>query len=66
MWNRRFHTLAPLTEATSRPKSRKIIWNDALEDYCKELKHMVSYETLLSYSYGKIPFTLQTDDSDKH
>ena len=51
MWPRLSHTLAPLTETVSEPKSRKILWNDALKDSFKELKCMVSTETLLSYTY---------------
>ena len=31
MWPRRSHTLAPLTEADSGPKGRKILWNDTLD-----------------------------------
>ena len=49
MWTMRSHVLDPLTEASSGPKGRKILCNDALESYFKELKHMVSAETLLSY-----------------
>ena len=51
MWPRRSHVLAPLTEAASGPKGRKILWNDALESSFKELKHIVSSEILLSYPY---------------
>ena len=55
----------PLTVADSGPKGRKILWNDALEFCFKELNNMVSFETLLSYSDWKIPFTVHTDASDK-
>ena len=65
MWPRRSHVLAPLTEAASGPKGRKILWNDALEIYFKNLKCMVSVETLLSYPGWKLPFTVHTGDSDK-
>ena len=41
--------LAPLTETASGPKGRKILFNDALEYSFKEIKCMVSFETLLSY-----------------
>ena len=65
MWNRRSHVLDPITEAASGPKGRKIFWNDALENYFKELKHMVSTEALLSYPDWKIPFTVHTYAYDK-
>ena len=32
MWPRKSHILAPLTEADSGPKGRKILWHDALEN----------------------------------
>ena len=66
MWPRRSCILALLTEADSVPKGGKILWDDALEDSFKELKRVVSAETLLSYTYWKIPFTVNTDASDKH
>ena len=66
MLPRRSHLLAHLTEAASGPKGRKILWNDALETSFKEIKRMVSDETLLSYPYWKIPFTVHTDACDKH
>ena len=65
MWPGWSHILDPLTEAASGPKVRKMLWNDALENYFKELKHMVSDETLLSYTYWKTTFTVHTYDSDK-
>ena len=53
MWPRRSHVLAPLTEADSGPKGRKILCNDALESSFKELKRVVSSETLLSFLLSK-------------
>ena len=35
MWTRLSHILDPLTEASSGPKGRKILWNDALESSFK-------------------------------
>ena len=49
----RYYILSPLTEAAISPKGRKILWNDALEDYFKELKHMVFKKNLLSYASYK-------------
>ena len=62
---RRYHILSPLAEVGSGPKGRTILWNDALENSFKEIKCMVSAETLFSYPDWKIPFTLHTDASDK-
>ena len=61
-----YHTLDPLIKATSGPKGWKIPWNDAKADYFKDLNHMVSAETLLSCPYLKIPFTVHTNDYEKH
>ena len=61
----RSHVLAPLTEAASGPKRIKILWNDALESPFKELKRMVSADTLTSYPDWKLPLTVHTDASDK-
>ena len=63
-WPRQSPVLAPLTGAASGPKVRKF-WNGALESSVKELKRMVSTETLLSYPDWKLPFTVHTDASDK-
>ena len=65
MCSRRSYVLAPLTETASGHKVRKILWNDALEIYFKEINHVVSAETLLIYSYWKILLTAHTDYSDK-
>ena len=43
----------------------KIVWNEALEDSFKELKHLFFAENLLSYPGWNIPFTVHTDASDK-
>ena len=65
IWPRWSHILAPLIETASNPKCRKILWNDTLEISFKELKRMVSAETLISYPDCKIPFKFHTDASDK-
>ena len=65
MWPRRSHVLAPLTEAASGTKVRKILCNDALESYLKELKRMLSDETLFRHLYWKLPFTVHNDAYDK-
>ena len=36
-----------------------------LDDSSKELRHMVSDETLLNYTDWKVPFNVHTDASDK-
>ena len=50
---------------SSVPKGRKIPWNDALEDYFKEINWMVYDDALLSYPYWKIHSNVHTDASDK-
>ena len=65
MWTRRSHVLAPLADAASGPKGRKILWNDTLESSFKELKRVVSSETLISYPYWKLPFIFNTCASCK-
>ena len=62
---RRSNVLAPLTEAYSVPKGRKILCNGALEDSFKGINRMVSSETLLSYPDCTIPFTFHADACDK-
>ena len=57
--------LVPLIEVDIGPKGRKLLWNDALEDYFKEIKRMVSDDNLLSYADWTIPFTGHTYASDK-
>ena len=64
MWQRRSHILAPLTEASSGPKVRKIKWTDDLEQAFCNLKKMISEETLLTYPDWTKPFTIHTDASD--
>ena len=65
MWPRRSHILAPLPQAASVTKGRKILWNDTLEISFKELNLVVSAETLLSYPDQKLTFTVHTYASDK-
>ena len=66
MWTRRSHIPDSLTEADIKPKGRKILCNETLEDYFKELNIMVSAENLCIYSDWKITFTVHTNASDKH
>ena len=54
MWPRRSHVFDPLKEANSGPKGRKIFFNDNVESSFKELKCMISAETLLSYQCWKL------------
>ena len=65
MWPRRSHALDTMIEAASGPKDRKILWNDALESSFKQLKCVVSAETLMSYPDWKLPFIVHTDAYDK-
>ena len=62
---RRTHILAPLIKVDIGPKGRKKLCNDALESSFKELKRMISAETLISDPDWKMPFTVHTDASDK-
>ena len=57
----RSHVLAPLIEADIGPKGRRILFNDALESSFKELKRMISSETLISDPDWKLPFTVHTE-----
>ena len=59
VWPGRSDILTPMTEEGCGTKGIKIIWNDALEDFFKELKCMVSAENLLNYPDWKI-FSLYT------
>ena len=63
MCPRRSHVLYPLTEVAIGPKGRKILQNDALEEYFKELKCVVSVERFLNYPYQTVAFTVHTYDS---
>ena len=65
MCTRLSNILYPLTEVASNPKGRKILWNDVLEEYFKELKRMVYPETLFNYSDCIIIFTVHTYAYDK-
>ena len=65
IWPRPSNILYPLTDTAIIPKGRNILWNGALEISLKEIKRMVSDDTLLSYPYWTIPLTVHTDTSDK-
>ena len=56
--------LAPLSQVASFPIDRKIVWNNALESFFKEVNRVVSSQTMLSYPYWTIPLTVNTDESD--
>ena len=63
---RQYHVLDPTKDEVRRPKCRKIIWNEALEESFKEIKRMVSSETLLKYLGWKYDLYVHTYDSDKY
>jgi hypothetical protein len=65
MWRRQSHILSPLTEVSSGPKNKKLVWNDEQKSAFLELKRMVSKETLLNYPDWSNPFDIHTDASDK-
>ena len=66
IWTRRYHILDPLTNSASGSKSRKILWNAALEESLTEPKCMLYSDTLLIYLDWNILFMIHTDASDKH
>ena len=65
MWPRLCQILDPLTKADSGHKCRKIFCNGRLQYIFKELKSMVSDDTLLGYQYWTITFIFHTDASYK-
>ena len=65
MWPIWYHVLDPMSEVYINLKYRKIIWNDALEQSFKEIKHIISAETSLNSPNWAIPFTVKTDAYDK-
>ena len=58
MWPKRYHVLAHMTEVDIIPKGISILWNDKLEVEFRDIKNMVSTETLLNYPEWKITFTV--------
>ena len=60
------HVLDNLKEVSRNPKGRAILWNGGLEVASREIKRMVSANTLLNHPDWTISFTLQTDASDKY
>ena len=65
IWTSHSNILATLIQLVDHPKGRKILWNDALKNPFKEIKSMVSDETLLNYQDWYIHITVHTDASDK-
>jgi len=64
LYQGRSHVLAPLAEAASGPKGKKIPWTDELEVAFNNLKKMVSKETVMTYPDWNLPFDIYTDASD--
>ena len=65
MWPSRSHILYSLTEVSSVPKVRALIWNNGLEVTFCEMNITVSAETLINYPNWKIPFIVHIDDYNK-
>ena len=61
MWSRNSHVLTLLAEAEGGPKDRRILWNDPIEDSFSEIKCIISYETLMNYTYFNISFKVHND-----
>ena len=59
------HALYPLKESASNPKGRAMLWSDDMGLVFRDLKCMLTSETLLDYPDWKILFTIHTDDSGK-
>ena len=51
--------MTPLTETARFPKVREILWNDDMEVVLYGIIHIFSTETLLNYTYRKIPLNVQ-------
>ena len=62
---RRLRVLATLTEEDSGPKGINILWNEGPESSFKEIKRVVTTETLLNYTDRRLPSTVHTDASNK-
>ena len=64
LWPRRSHILEPFTEISSGKKGKPIEWTPKLEQAFKDVKAMISKETLLNYPDWSKPFVIHTDASD--
>ena len=60
------HVLDNVKELSRNSKGRAILWNGDLEVASREIKCMVSANTLQNHPDWTIPFTLHTDASDKY
>ena len=59
------HVLDPITYVDSVIKGLKILWNNKLEVYFKEIKYMASSKTMLNFLDWTIIFAVHTNASDK-
>ncbi len=62
MWRRRSHILAPLTAMCSA--KAKFVWHDKEQKAFKDIKAIISRETLLAYPDFSNDFHIYTDSSD--
>ena len=62
MW---YDTFNPLIEVYAGPKGGKILWNDVLQEFFKEIKCVVCAETLLNFPDWIIIFTVHNDAYNK-
>ena len=61
MWQRRSHTLSPLTRITSNKSKFK--WTKVEQDAFKKIKRTIARNTLLTYPNFNETFKIQTDAS---
>ena len=62
MWQRRSHTLAPLTKLSSKAVPYK--WGPVEQQAFEEIKEVISREALLAFPQFDKPFHIYTDASD--
>ena len=61
MWPRRSHTLAPLTRLAYI--KRKFKWTQVAQDAFDKIKHILAFDTLLTYPDFNENFKIHTDAS---
>ncbi len=62
MWQKRSHTLAPLTALTSKNVPFK--WTEVHQEAFEEMKRVISHETMLTFPDFNKPFHIFTDASN--